>query len=347
LNVDSQSSFQNILVSVIGEISNKSEPSRKFVQTFVLAEQPNGYYVLNDIFRYLSDEDEEIVTEEVPAEEASTVEEDSVVEVQQPQSVVPDPNAACQADDEITAEQVDEKLEKVAVDEDVKPKAEENVQKADNIEANEEQAETTAPPEATIPVIPATTEVLQPEKPKEPLSTPIVTPPKAATPTPEKEPTPVVKPPSMTWASVASNRSGATALVATPVAVPVAPIPQPKVAPNPPQPTALVTGEGEKGEKGEKGERGERGDSAASQSSSGTGTEWQTAGPDHSRRQSRQQSLSGPADEQNTLGYIKNVNEKVDASVLRQTLSRFGKLKYFDVSRQRVCIAFRSLWHRS
>jgi hypothetical protein len=290
--------------------------------------------VLNDIFRYLSDEDEEMVTEEVPAGETSTVEEDSVVEGQQHQPDMPNSNAARQADDEITAEQVDENLEKVVLDEDVKSTAEENVQKADNIEANEEQAETTAPPEATIPVIPATTEVLQPEKPKEPLSTPIVTPPKAATPTPEKEPTPVVKPPSMTWASVASSRSGATALVATPVAVPVAPIPQPKVASNPPQPTLSASGEGDKGEKG---------DSAASQSSSGTGAEWQTAGPDHSRRQSRQQSLSGPADEQNTLGYIKNVNEKVDASVLRQTLSRFGKLKYFDVSRQRVCMTIRSL----
>lgn len=58
LNVDSQASFANILITVIGEISNKSEPSRKFVQTFVLAEQPNGYYVLNDIFRYLVDEEE-------------------------------------------------------------------------------------------------------------------------------------------------------------------------------------------------------------------------------------------------------------------------------------------------
>ena len=325
MNVDSQASFQNILVSVIGEISNKSEPPRKFVQTFVLAEQPNGYYVLNDIFRYLNDEDEEIVIEDASAEGVSTVEEDGVVVAEQ-QSAVPEPSIEHQVDDETTAEQVDEKLEEVVVHEDVKPKAEENIQKTDVVKVTEEQVETPASPDIRLPVIPATTDILQPEKPKEPVSTPTVTPPKAATPTPEKEPTAAVKPPSMTWASVASKTAGATALTATAVAVPVTPIPQPKLVPNPPQPAVSVTGEPE---------------NAASQSS-GTGTEWQTAGGDHSRRQSRQQSLSGPTDEQNTLGYIKNVNEKVDASILRQTLSRFGKLKYFDVSRQRVCTSVRS-----
>ncbi|RMZ77855.1 hypothetical protein DV737_g4131, partial [Chaetothyriales sp. CBS 132003] len=77
LNVDSQASFSNIVVQVIGEMSNKNQPHHKFVQTFVLAEQPNGYFVLNDIFRYLSDDEDEIVDDEVPppdvaAEEPST-----------------------------------------------------------------------------------------------------------------------------------------------------------------------------------------------------------------------------------------------------------------------------------
>ncbi|EPQ28365.1 uncharacterized protein PFL1_04192 [Pseudozyma flocculosa PF-1] len=58
-NVDSQSSASGgILIQVLGEMSNKGGPWRKFAQTFFLAEQPNGYYVLNDIFRYLKDEDE-------------------------------------------------------------------------------------------------------------------------------------------------------------------------------------------------------------------------------------------------------------------------------------------------
>ncbi|EST06022.1 RNA recognition motif domain protein [Kalmanozyma brasiliensis GHG001] len=58
-NVDTQSSASGgILVQVLGELSNNGGAWRKFAQTFFLAEQPNGYYVLNDIFRYLKDDDE-------------------------------------------------------------------------------------------------------------------------------------------------------------------------------------------------------------------------------------------------------------------------------------------------
>ncbi len=55
-NVDSQGSDANIVIQVIGEISNQGQPHKRFVQTFVLAEQTNGYFVLNDIFRYLAEE---------------------------------------------------------------------------------------------------------------------------------------------------------------------------------------------------------------------------------------------------------------------------------------------------
>ncbi|KAF9051606.1 hypothetical protein BJ165DRAFT_1340784 [Panaeolus papilionaceus] len=56
-SVDAQSSANGgIIIQVIGEMSNHNEPWRKFVQTFFLAEQPNGYFVLNDIFRYLKEE---------------------------------------------------------------------------------------------------------------------------------------------------------------------------------------------------------------------------------------------------------------------------------------------------
>ncbi|CAG8691508.1 15860_t:CDS:2, partial [Dentiscutata heterogama] len=59
-NVDSQSSLNGgIVVQVLGEMSNgNEETSRKFAQTFFLAEQPNGYYVLNDIFRFLNEDDD-------------------------------------------------------------------------------------------------------------------------------------------------------------------------------------------------------------------------------------------------------------------------------------------------
>ncbi|KAG5350800.1 hypothetical protein C0989_009228 [Termitomyces sp. Mn162] len=56
-SVDAQSSANGgIIIQVIGEMSNHGEPWRKFAQTFFLAEQPNGYFVLNDIFRFLKEE---------------------------------------------------------------------------------------------------------------------------------------------------------------------------------------------------------------------------------------------------------------------------------------------------
>ncbi|KAI8074884.1 hypothetical protein BC940DRAFT_342631 [Gongronella butleri] len=55
--VDSQLSANGgILIQVLGEMCVMDGPSQKFSQSFFLAPQPNGYYVLNDIFRFLKDE---------------------------------------------------------------------------------------------------------------------------------------------------------------------------------------------------------------------------------------------------------------------------------------------------
>ncbi|KXN89331.1 Putative G3BP-like protein [Leucoagaricus sp. SymC.cos] len=75
-SVDAQASANGgIIIQVIGEMSNRGEGWRKFVQTFFLAEQPNGYFVLNDIFRFLKedsvesdDADEAAEPEVAPAE---------------------------------------------------------------------------------------------------------------------------------------------------------------------------------------------------------------------------------------------------------------------------------------
>ncbi|KAK4691402.1 hypothetical protein P7C70_g9356, partial [Phenoliferia sp. Uapishka_3] len=81
-NVDSQSSAEGgIIVQVIGEMSNGGRPWRKFAQTFFLAEQPNGFFVLNDIFRNIKEEGDE--------------EEEAVAPVQATQeSAIPTPVAA-------------------------------------------------------------------------------------------------------------------------------------------------------------------------------------------------------------------------------------------------------------
>ncbi len=56
------------MIQVIGETSNKAGDPKKFVQTFVLAQQPSGYFVLNDILRFIDEEGEEEPAEQVEQE---------------------------------------------------------------------------------------------------------------------------------------------------------------------------------------------------------------------------------------------------------------------------------------
>ena len=64
-------------------MSNRGEAWKKFVQTFFLAEQPNGYFVLNDIFRFLKEETAES-EDERENEEASADEEPTASPVPEP-----------------------------------------------------------------------------------------------------------------------------------------------------------------------------------------------------------------------------------------------------------------------
>lgn len=74
-NVDSQSSAEGgIIVQVIGEMSNANGPWRKFAQTFFLAGQHNGYFVLNDICRYIKEEGDEGTESFLPARPATPAE---------------------------------------------------------------------------------------------------------------------------------------------------------------------------------------------------------------------------------------------------------------------------------
>ncbi|GLJ47810.1 hypothetical protein SUGI_1009760 [Cryptomeria japonica] len=54
--VDSQDSFnQGVLVLVTGALLGKNNIRRNFTQSFFLAPQEKGYFVLNDVFRYLEE----------------------------------------------------------------------------------------------------------------------------------------------------------------------------------------------------------------------------------------------------------------------------------------------------
>lgn len=72
-SVDHQASHDGgVLVVVVGRMGVNGEPVRPFTQTFFLAKQADGYYVLNDAFRFLATP----LTGDVdPAEDAALQEE--------------------------------------------------------------------------------------------------------------------------------------------------------------------------------------------------------------------------------------------------------------------------------
>lgn len=309
LNVDSQSSFTNIVVQVIGEMSNKSEPHHKFVQTFVLAEQPNGYFVLNDIFRYLKDDEDEIVDDEpaqpeVPAEQPPTPADGQVnVEDHADEVVASEPSI----------EKVDEKLEEEKVVADETETAEVNgavvPAATEESAAAPESASITEETVETSTEAPAAGQAAEPETSAS-ASAPTETASAAA---------PEAPPAKKTWASMLGGGGvKAPAVPALPVSTPAnqSKSSRPAPAAQAPKQTADTA-------------------APAPNTTSSTPTSqsngWQTA--EHSKKGKTGQNK--PA-EGVVLAYIKNVNEKVDARILREVLESFGELKYFDVSRQRV-----------
>lgn len=53
---DAQDSYKDgVIVLVTGCLTGKDNLRKKFTQTFFLAPQDKGYYVLNDVFRYVED----------------------------------------------------------------------------------------------------------------------------------------------------------------------------------------------------------------------------------------------------------------------------------------------------
>lgn len=336
-NVDSQESFKNIVVQVIGEMSNKAAPHRKFVQTFVLAEQPNGYFVLNDIFRYISDEEEE----EPENEESSGI---ATVTAGETLAIT---DVAHGSENQIADEHVGKKLEEephqiITSDNETGDSATQDtsLEAAESTDAVDETDASDAPVDATVTElephsdakagevaqeasepVPAATNEVQPEKPKDPDPTPIASPPAPPKPvaTPAPPAIPAKQAPPATWAALLAQQR--VTQPAVPIQAVITPTPKPaqssanRSATPPKEPTASPAPPQENGSSG-----------------------WQTAGPENGRRQGRQQPNSGSGERGNVVhGYIKNVTERVDASELKETFLKHGKLAYFDVRRQRVC----------
>lgn len=338
-NVDSQESFKNIVVQVIGEMSNKAAPHRKFVQTFVLAEQPNGYFVLNDIFRYIVEDEEE---EQLEIQEAAIDEPPPTAAPEaEPEKLTSSANPAQQQHD---AEQVDKKLEEeikegsgnieeqpaevpVPTESEIDNAAEVSQMESAPVAAIKEQDSTE--PQEDVEEATNVEDVPQ-EKPKDPDPTPVASPPKPAKATPAQTQT-VAAPPKpsapKTWANLVAANS---------IAPPAVPSSTSSISPAPSQPKAPqpLVNRPTSPPRSTSEEAPNRSQANGSNGNSG----WQTAGQDSSKRQNRQQSVSGNVDKDHVLGYVKNVTDKVDASLLKAALLEHGKLAYFDVSRQKVCL---------
>ncbi|KAG1151223.1 hypothetical protein G6F37_008839 [Rhizopus arrhizus] len=151
--VDSQLSVNDgILIHVLGEMCNQNGPSQKFSQTFFLATQPNGYYVLNDIFRFLKDEVQidYYSYEEGEAKKTSTtqpVSADATTTIKTPEIIK---NEQMPVNVEEKKEKVEEpvKEEKVTKKEPAKEKEkkeEKNIEKTKKPETPAELAEASSP----------------------------------------------------------------------------------------------------------------------------------------------------------------------------------------------------------
>lgn len=239
-----------------------------------------------------------------------------------PKVAEPVPATEAQVNDEVAASKVDEKLEQEVNGDTEQPKA--------GPQTNGTPAQEEEEPELQAPVPAVDAELVKDEEVPTPEPTPVA---EQQEPSAEKEePTPTPSLPK-TWANIASKtRASAPVVPAIPAAAPKAtasatqPASQTTVQPAPastpapaaaaapaPTPAPPVT------------------ETRAQDNASNDGSGWQTAGADHKKTQSR------AGEEQTVHGYIKNVTDKIDVNQLKQTLSRFGKLKYFDINRAKVC----------
>ncbi|KND95069.1 putative G3BP-like protein [Tolypocladium ophioglossoides CBS 100239] len=363
-NVDSQASFDNIVIQVIGETSNKAAEPKKFVQTFVLAQQPSGYFVLNDIFRYIDEEgDDEIVEQaaDAPVAEEPVAAAAAPVADDEP---VKEKEAAGEDTINLDADVVEEKLEEVSKAEVTVNGGEAHAPADEETKQSENEAETVpaADPDATALEL-AEEDAKDIEVPHEPSPTPVLKSAPQAEAVAAEPPAPA-KP--MTWASRAAAAAGPRPVVPLPkTATPPAqsqsrapapaPASAPASAPAPaaaaaaaapaPAPTAAPAVAPASAATPAAAPASTTAAVVQQTSTPATATEapakelsgWQTAGAD-SKRQNRPQSISGNIGEkEGTMGYVKYVTEKVQDADLRGALAAHGELTYFDINRHKNC----------
>ncbi|RPA74707.1 NTF2-domain-containing protein [Ascobolus immersus RN42] len=332
-NVDSQGSLNNsIIIQVIGEMSNDGNLNRKFSQSFFLAEQPHGYYVHNDIFRFLNDEDEELLEEGEELAEETVEEQPAAAETEPVQELAQEPEAAAE----------EPKVEETPAEE---PKAEEPEVPTNGLTNGtpaEEETKAEAEPEAA-PVEEETkveeTPAAEEPKAEEPVEEKKEEEPKAEekkeeeTPAPPPAPVqekkaappapalPAAPPKPKTWANLVAGGASKVAAAVVNTAAAVAPA---VVAP--------AKAETPAAEKQDAAAQAATSPAPATPGTPASSGGWQSVGETR-RHQSKASTAGGDV----TLAFIRNVHEKVDTEVLRKKLATFGPLKQFEVSKQRNC----------
>ncbi|KAI5845191.1 hypothetical protein DFP73DRAFT_46256 [Morchella snyderi] len=359
-NVDSQASAENgIVIQVLGEMSNNGLPNRKFSQTFFLAEQPNGYYVLNDIFRYLKDDEDMEEGEDYEEGEVEDILEDPAVEAVVNEAV------------EIAIEELVEAVEDLSTKETVKTEIE--------IEGDKIKVEETVTVEPALSVAesqdapPSVNGNVESVNGDAPVTEPEANPEPEAEPEPEPEPEPQVEEPAPaapvveTVPTLVEEKKAAPPAakeperIPTPVAVPkatvpvtpAAPIPAPAPAPRktwadlvaanakPTVPVTPVNAAPAPGVQTQATSTPSAPPAAASNAATTaatatspsaptapTGSQWQTA--DSSKRRAASSANSANP----TAAQIRNVPESITLQALKDALSKFG-LKKCEISRPR------------
>ncbi|KAF9121987.1 hypothetical protein BGW39_010122 [Mortierella sp. 14UC] len=331
-NVDSQTSLNGgIMIQVLGEMSNRGGPSQKFVQTFFLAEQPKGFYVLNDIFRYLKDDSEveaEVVEEEEQQEEPQIAvcppaPEPEVVICPPAPEPVPEPEIAictsapepeiaappptCEPEVAIcppaTEPVVEEKPaveEKKPAVEEKKPAVEEKktekkeYKKHDKKADKKETKKDAAKKEAEVAERPKTPEPTKKQN-GDPTAAEIVAPAVEA-PVPAPAPVPAEPPKPKTWANLAAKDSGAWGAAASASKGSSVNIPQP-AAPKP---------------------------QVVSQPK-----------PQQQQQQGGFQKVNGHNEFYPI--YVKNITDRISEEQLREALSKFGTIKKVELTHKGNC----------
>ncbi|KAF9965009.1 hypothetical protein BGZ70_005563 [Mortierella alpina] len=305
-NIDSQTSLNGgIVIQVLGQMSNRGGIAQQFAQTFFLAEQPNGYYVLNDIFRFLKDDivedDEQEVTEEVntehSAEQPAAITETKPVTTPVEAVSTPQPTIAQvptkaeiqeahQAPAPVAAAAVDEKK---SIDKKADKKGD---RKSETKETKKADAKKEAEPVDTIP------EPVKAEVPSTPATAPVAA--AAAVEEVSVPSVPAGPPKAKTWANLAAGNSsqwGAQASATKGATVPA------------PQPTAPKA---------------------------------QTKPPTAGQSQGQGQQVKTPGTRANGREeyhsiYIKNVTERMSLDMLRESFSKFGRVTHLEYTHKRNC----------